>query len=81
MRSKDNYLYYPNNWSYNSLFPRDFRYKLKVLEVMWRRAVQSREEVKVPLEKEEIDVTKEPYVKEEVSVKSQWLKHVKWMKK
>ena len=31
--------------------------------------VQSREEVKVPLKKEEIDVTKEPYVKEEVSVK------------
>jgi uncharacterized protein (TIGR02271 family) len=31
--------------------------------------VQSREEVKVPLKKEETDVTKEPYVKEEVSVK------------
>jgi uncharacterized protein (TIGR02271 family) len=31
--------------------------------------VQSREEVKVPLKKEEVDVTKQPYVKEEVSVK------------
>jgi uncharacterized protein (TIGR02271 family) len=31
--------------------------------------VQSREEVKVPLKKEEIEVTKQPYVKEEVSVK------------
>jgi uncharacterized protein (TIGR02271 family) len=31
--------------------------------------VQSRKEVKVPLKKEEVDVTKQPYVKEEVSVK------------
>jgi uncharacterized protein (TIGR02271 family) len=31
--------------------------------------VQSREEVKVPLKKEEVEVTKQPYVKEEVSVK------------
>jgi uncharacterized protein (TIGR02271 family) len=31
--------------------------------------VQSNEEVKVPLKKEEVDVTKQPYVKEEVSVK------------
>jgi uncharacterized protein (TIGR02271 family) len=31
--------------------------------------VQSREEVKIPLKKEEVDVTKQPYVKEEVSVK------------
>ena len=31
--------------------------------------VQSREEVRVPLKKEEIEVTKQPYVKEEVSVK------------
>lgn len=31
--------------------------------------VQSREELKVSLEKEEIDDTKQPYVKEEVSVK------------
>jgi uncharacterized protein (TIGR02271 family) len=31
--------------------------------------VQSSEEVKVPLKKEEVDVTKQPYVKEEVSVK------------
>jgi uncharacterized protein (TIGR02271 family) len=35
--------------------------------------VQCREELKVPLEKEEIDDTKQPYVKEEVSVKK---KHV-----
>ena len=31
--------------------------------------VSSKEEIKVPLRKEEVQVTKEPYVKEEVSVK------------
>ena len=31
--------------------------------------VTSREQVRVPLKKEEVQVTKEPYVKEEVSVK------------
>ena len=31
--------------------------------------VQSRTEVKVPLKKEEVEITKQPYVKEEISVK------------
>jgi uncharacterized protein (TIGR02271 family) len=33
------------------------------------RSVQSRTETKVPLKSEEVQVTKQPYVKEEVSVK------------
>lgn len=34
-----------------------------------QRPVESTTEVKVPLESEEVQVTKEPYVKEEVAVK------------
>lgn len=33
------------------------------------RPVQSRTEIKIPLKKEELEVTKQPYVKEEVAVR------------
>ena len=35
-----------------------------------QKPVESRTEVKVPLKSEEVQVTKQPYVKEEVSVKT-----------
>lgn len=33
------------------------------------RPIQSRTEIKIPLKKEELEVTKQPYVKEEVAVR------------